>query len=432
MSNEKLTKKSVVELQITALGGQADGVARLADGQVVLIAGAVPGDRLRVALRGALRGVMRGEITKILLPSPQRVQPTCPVFDACGGCSWQQIDLALQRSEKALLTTRALGKSACQLQIVGEIPAWQHRRRVRLHLRHHVGGMAVGMMGRASERVVDTRQCPVLVAELEALLPRIAAAATPWLDRGELHAVSGVEGVIADLHAVVRAGEALPTAESLRQMLDIVGLSLAASAISSHAGRLEVTLPETVGPLPITVDARGFCQATSLGNAAIRHAVSTALAAAGPVARLQEFFAGSGNLSGLLDGIAPQIRTIESDFPATLRAQHTLTHARLSQFTVLHGDATDLAETPVANELWLLDPGRPGAKELMDKIAQLARNDAAPQQIIYVSCALDTLARDLRSLQAAGYTQHSAVMIDTYPHTPHVEVVVHLRLSSAA
>lgn len=292
MSNAKPTNKSVVELQVTALGGQADGVARLADGQVVLIAGAVPGDRLRVRLRGKQRGVMRGEIAEILLPSPHRCQPVCAVFETCGGCSWQQIDLAVQRAEKALLTTRALGKSACALQIVGEVPPWQHRRRVRLHLRHHVGGMAVGMMGKASDRVVDTRQCPVLVSQLEDLLPRIAAACSPWLDRGELHAVSGVEGVIADLHAVVRAGQALPTAESLRQMLDIEGLSLTVASISSRSGREVVTLPETLGPLPVTVDARGFCQATSAGNVAIRKAVSAAVAAAGSLLRVQEFLQG--------------------------------------------------------------------------------------------------------------------------------------------
>ena len=64
----------------------------------------------------------------------------------------------------------------------------------------------------------------------------------------------------------------------------------------------------------------------------------------------------------------------------------------------------------------LLDPPRDGAKEIIDKLAQLS-----PKRIVYVSCNPATLARDAKVLLAAGYQLDSVGVLDMFPHTAHVE-----------
>ena len=421
-------------LDLTALGGQGDALGRLASGEVVLVEGGVPGDRVRVALTGTSRGVQRGRLLELLTPSPARVPAPCPVFGRCGGCQWQHIDLGLQRRELLILATRALGPGGAALVADDRVAAYGHRRRMRLHLRRSCGRLQAGFLQRGSDELAATSVCPVLVPELQALLERLPAVLEPVIDQGELHAVHGIGGTIAALFARPRAGGAglLDTA-ALAQALGVVGLSARVGPLAGTFGLTEVELPETVAPLrpgwpslPVRVDAAGFCQATAEGNTAIRAAVVQALDAIGAVPRCQEFYAGSGNLSVLLAGRTPRLRTLEFNEAASGRAVRSLAPlaALGTQPMVITGDAAAMAEPPLPGELWLLDPGRPGAKELCAQAAAWR-----PAHLIYVSCAMDTLGRDLRTLQAGGYRQVAATLVDTMPQTPHAELIVHLQMA---
>jgi 23S rRNA (uracil1939-C5)-methyltransferase len=412
-------QREFAQVTVTALGGLGDGIARLDDGRVVLVPDAVPGDRLVIEQLPQSRGTLRGKIAEILTPSPHRQTPPCPVFATCGGCNWQHIELATQSAEKASFLAHALGKSLDVAIAAQPVPPWRHRRRVRLHLRMERGKLVAGMMARASHEIVAIDDCLVLTEPLSRLLRVLPDAVRPWLKVGEAYAVEGAEGVLVAIHGLPHDFRVLPEATALMVELGIAGLSLSLGRHQDRAGLAEVTLPETLDAWPVHVDAAGFCQATEAGNRAIRQAVTAALDAVGPVPRIQEFFAGSGNLSTLCIGRAPVVRTIELDEAAVARARLSLANA--PEFQLFCGDVDELVDAAVPGELWLLDPGRTGARG----VAQAAANQG-PQHIVYVSCALDTLRRDLQILQGAGYTVQSATVIDAFPHTPHVEAVVRL------
>ena len=405
---------------VSALGGLGDGIAKLEGGQVILVADAVPGDELLIEHLPQQRGTPRGRIADILVPSPHRQTPPCPVFAKCGGCTWQHIDLTTQRAEKASFLRHATGRAVEVTVTETAVPPVRHRRRVRLHLRHDRGRVVVGMMARASHDIVDVADCLVLTEPLGALLHALPTATRAWLKTGEVYAVEGAEGVLVGLHGLPIDFNTMPSAEKLRAELGVAGLTLSLGRHTDAAGLREVTLPETQGAWPVRVDAAGFCQATAAGNAAIREAVTQALDALGPVPRIQEFFAGSGNLSALCIGRSPVVRTIERDEAAVSRARATLTDA--PGFQLFCGDVDELVDAAVPGELWLLDPGRTGARGVCQ-----AALTAGPTHMVYVSCAMDTLRRDLQMLQSAGYVVTRAVVIDAFPHTPHVEAVVTLR-----
>jgi 23S rRNA (uracil1939-C5)-methyltransferase len=417
-----------IELDIVALGGQGDAIGRLStgpqQGEVVLVPGGCPGDRAKVALRGRLRGVQRGQLLELTRSSAERVAPRCVVAEQCGGCSWQHVAIERQRAEKLAQLQRSLGRDAPVAMWAAEVPAWAQRRRVRLHLRRQAHGLAVGMMARASDEVAATTTCPVLLPELERVLARADAALAPWLAQGELYLVAGQEGVLASLHGqpsgAARVG-VQPMAAQLAEHLGVQGLAVQLGRHVDAAGRAEVTLPETAGAYPITVDAEGFCQATAAANTAIRAAVQSSLARIGPLTSAQEYFAGSGNLSALLVGSAAQVRTVELDAAAVARARRSLAG---TEVLVERGDA---AEAAWRADLWLLDPGRAGARALVERAAHLQ-----PHHVIYVSCALDTLSRDLGILRSSGYRVQSARAVDAFAHTPHLEAIVHLQRPFAA
>jgi len=102
------TTPSVHALDVLDLAGRGDGVCRLPDGAVVLVPGAVPGDRIEVALEPVRAGVLRGRIVRLITPSPDRTTPPCPVAARCGGCTWLHVSLQRLRESKASLASRAV------------------------------------------------------------------------------------------------------------------------------------------------------------------------------------------------------------------------------------------------------------------------------------------------------------------------------------
>lgn len=167
----------LVDLDIESLDLEAQGVAH-ADGKVVFVSGALPGERVRAALRRRKPRFDTADTVAVLRESSQRVRPRCAHFGVCGGCSMQHLDPLAQIAVKQ----RALED---QLHHLGNVtpdtvlraiagPTWGYRYRARLSVRHvpKKGGVLVGFHERGSSYVADMRECHVLhprVAEL--LLP---------------------------------------------------------------------------------------------------------------------------------------------------------------------------------------------------------------------------------------------------------------------
>ena len=86
---------------------------------------------------------------------------------------------------------------------------------------------------------------------------------------------------------------------------------------------------------------------------------------------------------------------------------------------VLGGDsARELAGLGRLDAL-VVDPPRAGlAKEVPALIEQ-----AAPEQVVYVSCDPQTWARDVARMEEEGYRLERAVPVDMFPQTFHVETV---------
>ncbi|MBI5610771.1 MAG: class I SAM-dependent RNA methyltransferase [Deltaproteobacteria bacterium] len=408
------------EADVADLGGLGDGIVRHPDGPVVLAAGVVPGDRLRIEQLTKQRGVLRAGAFQVVAESPQRCAPACAVFDECGGCGLQRWDLERQREWKRAQLARALGLPTAAIALAAVEPRG-HRRRTRLHLRMRQDGLGAGFLRSQSDVLVADAACAVLAPELEHLRARAGAVLGPYLDRGELRAVLGRQGVIADLTGRP-TGAAVPPAAELAGALGVVGLQLQIGRHADRWGLGEVDLPEVDGPLTVATDAAGFCQASAHGNRALREQVARALDGLAPPSYVQEFYAGSGNFTGMFLQRGASVRAVEADVDAVRRLRRSVAAAGLSdRVEVVCAQAERAALPTQPSEIWLLDPGRQGAPEVCAAAARLQ-----PAGLIYVSCALDKLVRDLGPLRKAGWVVQQAALIDAFVWTVHLESVVTL------
>src|SRR5262245_66532897 len=100
------------EVDIARLGAHGDGVAEGSDGPLY-VPFALPGERVRVAVAP---GDDRAELLAVLQPSPDRVEPVCPHFGACGGCALQHLEGAayLDWKREKVVRGRRRARSPCR------------------------------------------------------------------------------------------------------------------------------------------------------------------------------------------------------------------------------------------------------------------------------------------------------------------------------
>jgi 23S rRNA (uracil1939-C5)-methyltransferase len=401
-----------IEIESLAPGGDAVGRQRDAagaagpdEGRVTFVPLAAPGERVRVRIERAQGRVAWGELTAIERPSAARVPPPCPLFGSCGGCQWQQVTIEAQQEAKRAIVNRALKREVPPVVAAG--PPFGYRDRAKLA----VGpGGTLGFRARRSHDLVDVPACPLFGPELARALPLLRAAARGFAPGVELEVQAGADGVHvnvlrADDASAAHARRALgATAGTIDHLGDagIVGVSLAGKPLH---GRPEVDVAEP-GSAPLAVPAGGFAQVGRAANAAL---VSALLAAVGDApGTVVELYAGSGNFTRHLCARADVVHASDGDPAAVARGRRNAPAARW--------DARPPAG--VTPDTVVLDPPREGADRAHLTAAQRAR-----RRIVYVSCDPQTLGRDARALEAAGFRLTGAVALDLMPQTFHVEVV---------
>jgi len=176
---EQLTEPAV-ELQVESVDLDGQGVARNAEGKVVFIDGALPGETVLAQTTRRKNQWEQAELKAVLRESAQRVRPACPHFGlhdgACGGCKMQHFEPSAQVAVKQRALEDNLwhlGKlKADTLMRPIHGPSWGYRYRARLSVRHVVkkGTVLVGFHERKSVYVADMQSCAVLPAHVSAML----------------------------------------------------------------------------------------------------------------------------------------------------------------------------------------------------------------------------------------------------------------------
>src|SRR5688500_7797223 len=167
-------------LKVESLDLEGQGVAHNAEGKVVFIEGALPGEEVQVQVHRKKNNWEQASMTALRRESAQRVSPPCRHFGVCGGCKMQHLSLGAQIAVKQRALEDALwhlGKVKPELELRPiEGPAWGYRYRARLSVRYVAkkGKVLVGFHERKSSYVAEMDSCEVLPPRLSAWLPQLA------------------------------------------------------------------------------------------------------------------------------------------------------------------------------------------------------------------------------------------------------------------
>ncbi len=404
--------------EVRAVGRGGDAVVETPNG-IVLVPGALPTERVEIALSSSKRGAARGVLKRILRAAPGRREPACADAPRCGGCPLMIADAEIQREIKLGFLRDACrglpGSDTTEIDWVSAPDELGYRRRARLAWH----GRSIGYRQLHSNRINDIAECIVLAKPLREAWTRLRARLAPSLrGEGEIQLqLTGADRVRVDLRA---EHDPLPdlfeACEALSRSPGIAGVSLRTGETGHAAswGDTQVLLPREGGGA-LEGPPGAFSQANDAVNSKLVEAVIELAEPEGR--RVLELHSGIGNFTLGLAQLAKTLVAVEQDPQAAQACQANLQRHGL-QARVTVGDAN---QPPAGKyEVLVLDPPRQGAKALFERGDLLP----GPKRIVYVSCDTATLARDLRIATTKGYRIERAIGFDMFPQTAHLESLV--------
>ncbi|HDT2542972.1 TPA: 23S rRNA (uracil(1939)-C(5))-methyltransferase RlmD [Klebsiella aerogenes] len=421
-AKRRVTTRQIITVTVNDLDPFGQGVARH-QGKALFVPGLLPQEQAEVVLVEDKKQYARAQVKRRLNDSPQRVAPRCAHFGVCGGCQQQHASIELQQQSKRAALSRLMKRDVDD--IIAAEP-WGYRRRARLSLNYQpkTQQLQMGFRKANSSEIIDVVQCPVLVPQLEALLPAVRECLTSLQSQRHLGHVELVQADNGPL-MVLRHTAALTAVdkEKLERFSQTHGLSLYLAPQSEILEHIRGDEPwYTSDGLRLVFSPRDFIQVNDGVN---QKMVSTALAWLDiqPQDRVLDLFCGMGNFTLPLAKAAASVVGVEGVPSLVAKGRENAALNGLQNVTFFHENL----EEDVTRQAWakhgfdkiLLDPARAGAPGVMAHIIKLA-----PRRVVYVSCNPATLARDSEALLQVGYRIQRLAMLDMFPHTGHLESIV--------
>ena len=447
-----------LELRIAGTAQGGAGVAR-ADGFVVFVEGAFPGDVVRAEIVKAKRHYADARVAELLEPSPDRVPTRCDHEGGdCPGSPWQALRYEVQAQRKHELLGDALrrlgGLDGFELEpFVTAEEIWRYRNKMEYSFGENESGeLVVGFHRRGRFDLIDDARDCVLASERSNTVRNFVRdwSRAEGLDAYDRRAGEGFlrnlvirEGRrTGDLQVRVATGEgefrAHALAEALRERhpeASLLWTRTAALAEDTQLGETTVIagvdrLEEELGGLRFRVSPEAFFQ-TNTEMAERLYGIATEYAGLRGSERVFDLYCGIGTLTLPLALRAGEVFGVDVVEPAIADA---IANAALNEIENAHffaGDARHairpLHERAPRPDVVVVDPPRAGlSKKIVRRLLELHA-----RRIVYVSCNATTLAPNARQIVDEGYRLVKVRGVDMFPHTPHLECVALLERSDA-
>ena len=409
-----------LELSIERLSKSGDGVAQVG-GRAVFVSGALPGETVLAEVVESGKA-LRGELQAVLVPSPARRAPACPLADSCGGCDWLHVDEAVQLAQKQEIVLSALehvgGLDRGALALLPTVASPRRLGSRRRAVLHQANGR-LGFFGRRSHTRVEVNRCPALTAPLESLPGELADALGPAAkDLEEVHLLESRGRVTVSLHL---KGAPKPRHQALLEGLVRQGRVVGAVLVPGARGAVTTYGQATLEEDGVLLRPDGFAQANAEVNALLVKAAVEALGLTGAEAVL-ELYAGNGNFTFALASQAKEVVAVESTPISVQLAQQVARSRALAHVRFVQGDAEKVTQGLLREskrfDRLLLDPPRTGAQGVGTWASRLLVS-----RVVYVACDPAALARDAAALLDEGYRPVSLQLFDLFPQTRHIEAL---------
>lgn len=464
-------KNELLKVVIEDIGNGGEGIGRV-DGYALFVKDAVIGDTVEARITKAKKSYAYARLEKVLVPSPFRVEPKCPLHRQCGGCQIQALSYEKQLEWKQNKVKNHLVRiGGFEKQLIDKIMEppvgmdrpYGYRNKAQFPVGYDKDGTLIaGFYAGRTHHIVANTDCALGVPENKEILERILR----FMEENRVSAYEEETGQGLVRHVLIRKGfhsgqlmvcliihgRELPSAqklvESLCELENMTSVSLNfneenTNVILGKDGKLlwgSPVIEDTIRELlpnagtgsftesgravTFRISAQSFYQVNPEQTEKL---YSLALDYAGLTGResVWDLYCGIGTISLFLAGHAGQVYGVEI-VPQAIedaRANARLNGIENAEFFVGKAEEVlprEYEQNGVHADVIVVDPPRKGCDEkCLETMLRMQ-----PEKIVYVSCDSATLARDLRVLCDGGYELVKGRAVDQFGQTVHVEVVI--------
>ena len=418
----------------------------------VIVKNGIPGQKIRFVVNKMRKGKAEGRLLEVLEKSPlEERAPVCSIFPACGGCMYQTMPYEKQREMKEQQVKEILDgaiKGDYVFEGVKESPkefAYRNKMEFSFGDEFKDGPLSLGLHKKGSTYDVLTAVDCKLVHEdmtkiLSCVLEYFRARGASYykkmqhvgylrhllLRRGDATGEILVNLVTTtqeewDLKPLVTELLSLHLEGKIVGILHILNDSLS-DVVQSDETRIlygQNFFYEKLLGLEFKVTPFSFFQPNSKAAEVLYRTVRDYIGNIEDMT-LYDLFSGTGTIGQILAPVAKEVIGVEIVEEAVAAANENARHNGLVNCKFLAGDVFQvLDEIEEKPDVIVLDPPRDGIHpKALPKIL-----DYGVDKIVYISCKVTSLARDLEMMQARGYRVEKVVAVDQFVHTVHVETV---------
>lgn len=475
-----LQQDDIIELTIEKLINTGSCLAHY-DGQAVFIDNVVPGDIVKARAVKINKNFIRAKAIEIIIPSKYRVQPFCPLFNACGGCNLQNIeyDFLIKQKENILKETfrsfegikfepfikaENLKEYRCKIQNAASETKISKR-------------LLLGYYKENSHDVVNIKFCPIQPKIVDEIINFIRenwklGAYVEKKDKGLLKHIlirfSNSEKkmiltfvINKDFEWYSKVKEDITAFSNIliKKFPDITGILVNFNPKKTNkivGDKTEIVLGDDFvyeklyskfgiykddninkndpkyTEFTYKISKNSFFQINPPVASKIFDVVKSLIP---DNSSILDAYGGVGTIGIFLSDKAKKITLVEECKSAVNDAKANFKLNNCTNYEVFLGDAKKIlkmllksktvgvnkGKTPEKGfDVAILDPPRKGSdKEALEIISKIAKS------IIYVSCNPATLARDAKILEEFGFKIKTLQGADMFPFTHHIESVAH-------
>ena len=391
------------------------------EGAIALVAAAIPGEVVEAEIEKIQRSTIWARAARVVEPSPDRVAPFCE--PDCGGSVYAHVRYERQLALKGDVVRDAFSRLA-RLTLPDRLPVAGsrvdgHRMRARLHMRHG----RLGFFREGSHALCDARSTRQLLPETMDVLERVGAALAqaPRASISEVEVAENCDASERALHL-----ELMPDGDpsALASVTQRAGLNGVSCGMPHQTRALTLwgkpCVTDTIHGVHLERHARAFFQ----GNRYLVADLVARVSAHVPAGNAIELYAGVGLFSAVLAARGDvKVTAVEGDPISAHDLKHNLAPFATAATARHQSVEVFLGSRPARVDTLLVDPPRTGmSKEALQRAIALK-----PSRLVYISCDVATLARDVRAAIERGYRLAHIEAFDMFPNTAHVETLVVLQ-----
>ena len=438
-------------MEITDIGNEGEGIGKI-DGFTVFVKDALPSEKIKVRITKVNKSFAFGRLMEIIEPSKHRVEPKCPVYKRCGGCSLQHLSYDEQlkfKTKKVKDVLERIGgfENADVNDAIGMENPFHYRNKAQFPVREGKNGVEIGFYAPRSHNVIDIESCliqhplndKIIRLIREFIREENVSVYNETTGKGLIrHIVTRIGYVTKEvLICIVINGKSIPKKERLiKKLSEVEGLKGIVLNINTKNTNVILSretkvlwgqgfITDYIGDVKFEISINSFYQVNPVQTKVL---YSKALELAGLTGNENVFdiYCGIGTISLFLAQKAKKVIGVEIVEQAIEDAKRNAKINGITNAEFIAGSAEEvipkLYAEGITADVVVVDPPRKGCDEaVLDTIIKMQ-----PKRVVYVSCDPSTFARDLKVLCSNGYEKGTAQPVDQFCHSGHVETVVGL------